>query len=416
MNRWVKNAVRSLVVVVLLLATSSCATQPKLVADTQACQWPYGCNVRAEKGPELPKTEGRAGLPADTFALPNIEGRAGLPPDTFALGPPSGSKLGDEINGRRLPFEHQPAQGFSAVLDAGAANTYWVMTDSGYGTKANSSDFQLRMYRIRADFEVGRGSRGDISIEEWITLRDPDRHISFPITNEDTKDRILTGADFDPESVRRDPAGDLWFGDEYGPFLLHTDATGRVLEAPFPLPDVRTPESPDLGWSEVANLPSSEGFEGMAISQDGKYLYPMLGDALIDDPDQRRRFIYEFDLQKKRYTGEYWQYQTDDPEHTITELSPLAGDPQHRLLVVERSSTETKSAQFVRVYLVDLRHTDASGFLTKRQVLELPEPQIESILAIGNRQVLVLNDNDYPYTLNATEAVVIKLEGLPKES
>src|SRR5215204_505912 len=136
MNRWVKNAVRSLVVVVLLLATSSCATQPKLVADTQACQWPYGCNVRAEKGPELPEIEGRAGLPADTFAL----------------GPPSGSELGDEINGRRLPFEHQPAQGFSAVLDASAADTYWVMTESGYGTKANSSDFLLRMYRIRTDF------------------------------------------------------------------------------------------------------------------------------------------------------------------------------------------------------------------------------------------------------------------------
>jgi glycerophosphoryl diester phosphodiesterase len=272
------------------------------------------------------------------------------------------------------------------------------------------------MYRIRADFEVGRGSRGDISIEEWITLRDPDRHISFPITNEDTKDRILTGADFDPESVRRDLAGDLWFGDEYGPFLLHTDATGRVLEAPFPLPDVRTPESPDLGWSEVANLPSSKGFEGMAISQDGKFLYPMLGGALTGDPDQRRRFIYEFDLQKKRYTGEYWQYQTDDPEYTVTELSPLAGDPQHRLLVVECTSPETKSAQFVRVYLVDLHHPDASGFLTKRRVLELPEPQIESMIAIGNRQVLVLNDNDYPYTLNATEAVIIKLEGLPKES
>lgn len=45
--------------------------------------------------------------------------------------------------------------------------------------------------------------------------------------------------------------GSLWFGDESGPFLLHTDANGKVLEAPFELPDfdnpgmfVRAPQDP----------------------------------------------------------------------------------------------------------------------------------------------------------------------------
>src|SRR4028119_668590 len=65
---------------------------------------------------------------------PEVEGRAALPADTFALGPPSGSELGDdEINGRKLPFVDQPAQGFSGVIDAGGTDTYWATTDSGYG-------------------------------------------------------------------------------------------------------------------------------------------------------------------------------------------------------------------------------------------------------------------------------------------
>ena len=397
MKRRVDGTASLLIVAILALTASSCAAQPEVAAnDPEACRWPYGCNSRPEKVPKIPKVEGRAALPADTFAL----------------GPSSGSKLGDEINGRKLPFVDQPAQGFSGVLDAVGTDTYWAITDSGYGTQANSSDFLLRMYRFRPDFEAGRGRSGHVSIEEWITLRDPDRHVPFPITNGNTEERLLTGADFDPESVRRDRAGDLWFGDEYGPFLLHTDATGRLLEAPFPLPGVKAQENPYLGLPGVANLPSSNGFEGMAISEDGRFLYPTLGGALADDSDQRRRFIYEFDLQTKRYTGERWQYHTDDPENTVTDLSPLVGDPQHRLLLVEHTRATEDSVQFVPVYLVDLDQVDASGFLIKRRVLGLPDLQVESIIALGDRRVLVINDNDYPFTTNDTEVIVVRLEDL----
>jgi glycerophosphoryl diester phosphodiesterase len=42
--------------------------------------------------------------------------------------------------------------------------------------------------------------------------------------------RLLTGADLDPESLVRMRDGSLWIGDEFGPFLLHFDADGRLLE------------------------------------------------------------------------------------------------------------------------------------------------------------------------------------------
>ena len=130
------------------------------------------------------------------------------------------------------------------------------------------------------------------------SLRDPDNKVNFSIVADFAtypnstievdqairRRRLLTGADFDIESFRQVSDGSFWFGDEFGPFLLHTDASGRVLEAPFPLPGVASPDDP-LG--RPANLPRSRGFEGMALNPDGNRLYPMLEGSLTTDPDQR---------------------------------------------------------------------------------------------------------------------------------
>ncbi|ALU38729.1 hypothetical protein AS188_02050 [Kocuria flava] len=58
-------------------------------------------------------------------------------------------------------------------------------------------------------------------------------------------DRVLTGWDFDLESMQVAKDGTLWFGDEFGPYLLHTDAQGRLLEAPVKLPGITSPSDPD---------------------------------------------------------------------------------------------------------------------------------------------------------------------------
>ena len=84
----------------------------------------------------------------------------------------------------------------------------------------------------------------DVRILGAISLRDPDHQIPFKLINDATAERYLTGGDFDVESFRIDRRGTLWFGDEFGPFLLHTDLTGNVLEKPIPLPGVRSPDYP----------------------------------------------------------------------------------------------------------------------------------------------------------------------------
>ena len=116
------------------------------------------------------------------------------------------------------------------------------MPDNGYGAKENSADFLLRVYKLKPDFETGRGGSGSVSVGEFLQLRDPDGKVPFPITR---PDRMLTGADFDIESVRRDRDGGFWFGDEFGPWLLHRALRVVVLGHRF----TRLPQTASLTHS-----------------------------------------------------------------------------------------------------------------------------------------------------------------------
>jgi glycerophosphoryl diester phosphodiesterase len=166
-----------------------------------------------------------------------LKGFASLPADTFASGPQSGKAVMGNINGKTVPFASQPVQGFSGVQVAGD-NSFWYLSDNGYGGKDNSADFLLRVYRLDPSFR-GYEAQGDGSIKvlNFIQFSDPDKKVPFNITNQTTSERLLTGADFDLESFTIAKDGSFWVGEEFGPYLLHFDATGKLLDAPIPTPN-----------------------------------------------------------------------------------------------------------------------------------------------------------------------------------
>jgi glycerophosphoryl diester phosphodiesterase len=168
--------------------------------------------------------------------VPNVElvGFSVLPADTFAPGPNSGN--GISANGKTGPFPGQPVQGFSAVQFANS-NSFYFQPDNGYGAKNNSSDYLLRIYRVDPSFKGAENGDGSVKILDYIQFSDPNKKVPFTITNEGTSDRLLTGADFDVESFVIDKDGSIWVGEEFGPYLLHFDATGKLLEAPIATPD-----------------------------------------------------------------------------------------------------------------------------------------------------------------------------------
>jgi len=366
-----------------------------------------------------------------------LTGRAVLPADTFTDGPPVGSALAAKINGRHPPFAAVPVQGFSSLVP-GVDGTMLVLQDNGFGTRGNSPDVPLRWYRLRLHLDFPPHKGGRVEVLGHRDLHDPDRRITFPLQG-GLPGRGLSGADFDPESFVQLDEGTLWIGEEFGPYLLHVDANGRLLDAPVPVPvpaplreyargtvHLRTLDHPDLRSLEPhlaarrANLPASGGLEGLARTPGGDRLYAAVEKALLDDPQPLRRVILEFDPGRGVFTGRSWLHRVDMIGVSIASLEAVDANV---LLLVERDEKEGAAAAIKRIYRVDLRQVDSEGYLVKTLVADLldiadpdgftvAEPEAvglgshytfpyvtpECLAIVDRHTVIVACDNNYPFS------------------
>ncbi|MFF5233811.1 esterase-like activity of phytase family protein [Dactylosporangium sp. NPDC000521] len=341
----------------------------------------------------------------DTYGRATLTGFAALPAATFvSASDPSGSLLGGTpSNGITPPFADQPVQGFSGIVRNGDG-TFEVLSDNGYGNKANSADFVLRIHRVAPDY-----GNHTVDVVGGINLTDPNGLVPFALTR---PDRVLTGSDFDVESIQRAKDGTYWIGDEFGPYLLHFDRAGRLLQAPIPLDGVRAPENP----AGNPNLNSSKGFEGLAQSPDGRKLYALLEGTVAGDEAGSLR-LNEFDVASAKYTGKRWIYQLEDPANAIGDAIAVDDD---RFLVIERDNGQGATAKFKRIYLADKRDRNRDGKLDKTLVADLmnladprhlgggtgtftfPFQTIEDVVILDDRTLGVVNDNNFPFSNGRT--------------
>ena len=408
-----------------------------------------------------------------------LVGRAILSADTFA---PGSTTAQFKKTNRTTPFVNaQPVQGFSAVIDGPKLGSYLVISDNGFGAKSNSLDYVLRIYAVEPDFSNGKvfavnlqtGERlNSFNRQSFLELNDTNRKVNFPIVSDGTVypnsqipvsekikvNRLLTGGDFDIESFRRVSDGTFWFGDEFGPFLLHIGKNGELLEAPIALPNflgigklnfVKSPDNPEFANLPVreaqvaANLGGSKGFEGMALNSSGTKLYAMLEGALKEDLQQNRLLIHEFDLTSKQYTGKVFFYRLENTNYAIGDLTAINDS---EFIVIERDNNQgdpnnsafKSPAKFKRVYKINISSLDKKGFVEKKLLVDLlnisdpkgiggkesrngkftfPFVTIENILPLDERTLLVINDNNYadsigrkPAQIDNTEFIKIRLE------
>ncbi|MCQ9378378.1 esterase-like activity of phytase family protein [Methyloversatilis sp. XJ19-49] len=383
--------------------------------------------------------------PAAHAAQNTLAGWAVMPANTFSDGPTSGQFAGAGAGGNPLPLiDLQPVQGFSGVL-AGANGSFRVISDNGFGAQGNSGDTLLRSYAVNVDFRTAQGGTGSVSAADWntgaslpafsatsrITLSDPKNLLSIkvqadythyynnaanPLVDASIKSgRLLTGADLDIESVRQDKNGNLWFGDEFGPYLVKTDASGVVQRREIALPGVFAPQNEAvLNGSATSNLGGSGGFEGMAINASGDRLYTLLEKTVAGDPARSLR-INEFSIDSESYTGLDYLYQLEAEGTAIGDMTAI---DDHRFLVIERNGgTATRGTPFKKIFIADTTGVADGGLVTKTELVDLmniadpddlngdglttftfPYVTIEDVLILDANTLLVINDNNYPGT------------------
>jgi hypothetical protein len=286
-----------------------------------------------------------------------------------------------------------------------------------------------------------------MTVVKTIFLSDPAHVVPFPIINETTKSRYLTGADFDIESIQPVKDG-FWFGDEFGPWLLHTDHHGHIKQVIAATPGDQPYYSPDNALIASAepgkispriNVYRSGGFEGMAISSDGR-LYPMLEKPIYDAKSRRKETIegkqvlriFEFNPANQHWSNRIRYYPLEAGNHAIGDFNIIEGS---RALIIERDGGQgdprdgwsKKPAMFKRIYLVDLDQTDRHGVVkkiayidlmniqdpngvaprgTKNGIFTFPFITIEDVDRVDHNTIVVANDNNYPFSVGRKEGQV----------
>ena len=374
--------------------------------------------------------------------------------------------LPSQSNGLGVGFPSQPLGGFSSVQFGPKVNskdTWFVQADNGYGTKANSGDFLLGLYQIaptlnRDSITPSNAQVGQIDFLNFIQYRDPDKKINIPnliLVNENTVDRKLTGADFDVESFVFAKDGTIWVGDEFGPYLLHFDATGKLLEAPIAIPNVRAPQNPAVSPQNpntATALPATlgnAGLESLAINPSKTKLYTALEGVVTGDPADTLR-IYQFDLVSNKlvtqldpFSGQnvskIVKYRLDGTANAQS-INDMTAINENEYLVVEKDRTSGVNASVKRIYKIDFTKIDGDGYVQKvlvADLLNVADPKdvngdglnlykasfrnIEAIAIVDRNTIVLTTDSDYPFLggtrtsgpnagqLDGTEFIELKL-------
>ena len=212
---------------------------------------------------------------------------------------------------------------------------WWALSDRGPG--GGLLDYQTRVQRFGLDVNPITGAVSNFSIQETIKFQDSSGQ---PFNGQNPKllngNSSILGNSFDPEGLVIHPRnGTLLVSDEYGPSLVEFGRDGKFLRR-FETPAYFVPRTA-AGTDYVAtrdNNPvggrqDNRGFEGLAISPDGKTAYAVFQDPLFNDKgtrdgrDSRNVRIVEFDYSSGKSTGQY-VYQLE-PQSAVKARIEAAG-------------------------------------------------------------------------------------------
>jgi hypothetical protein len=353
----------------------------------------------------------------------------------------SGSTLdlsgGTSANDGRVGF-------FSDIYYDPLRNQWWGLSDRGPG--GGTISYDTRVQRFTIDVNAATGAISNFQIAETVKFSSSGAPLSVPagtLNGIAPSPTNVLGNAFDPEGFVVNPkTGNFLVSDEYGPSLYEFNRSGELVRA-YTTPTNLIPRNAGTGVPNFANdtgntagKRTNRGFEGLAITPDGKYAYAMLQSAMLDEGGGNGTVnrIVKFDTATGQAVAQYaYEMKRSGQGQGISALVALN---DHEFLVLERNNrgvgvgAELETADKL-VYRIDLTGaTDVTGIdldapgavytkVTKNPtvfidldadtlaVLGGKSPEkwegltIGPMLAGGGYLILAGTDNDYSVTQNA---------------
>ncbi len=163
----------------------------------------------------------------------------------------------------------------------------------------------------------------------------------------------------------------------------------------------------------------SGGFEGMALSSNGRNLLPLLEQPLVGGED-KTLLIHEFDLAQRKYTGERFKYVLNERGTNIGDFIMF---DRNQGLVIERDASMGDLNGFKAIYEIELRGPGepvekrllvdllrisdphrislpgSPGDVGIGELFAFPFVTIEDVIILDRWHIGVLNDNNFPFSL-----------------
>ena len=316
-----------------------------------------------------------------------------------------------------VPSERVDIEGYPPIYIGGYGSdmaynrtdsSFWLLTDRGPnvdGATVHSKVFPLADYTPHIGVFKWKGD--SLCLIRKIMLRENDstffcglpRTTGEGITGEKAYapdgSEIITAErkGIDTEGLTVSPDGTFWVSDEYGPYLLHFNADGILIEEYSPF-NGKLP-------AHYALRQPNRGMEGLCIGNDGKTLYGIMQSPLDGGcPEIFRTNIPLLVIDTENGTCREYAYTPDSRECGVSALVCL---DDTTLLVLERDGKFPGDGEVCkRIYRITLPATDSLCLLSKTLAADLLQvcpgydhDKPEGMALINDSTLGVVNDDDF---------------------
>ena len=316
-----------------------------------------------------------------------------------------------------VPSERIDIEGYPPIYIGGYGSdmaynrtdsSFWLLTDRGPnvdGATVHSKVFPLADYTPHIGVFKWKGD--SMCLIRKIMLRENDstffcglpRTTGEGITGEKAYapdgSEIITAErkGIDTEGLAVSPDGTFWVSDEYGPYLLHFNADGILIEEYSPF-NGKLP-------AHYALRQPNRGMEGLCIGNDGKTLYGIMQSPLDGGcPEIFRTNIPLLVIDTENGTCLEYAYTPDSRECGVSALVCL---DDTTLLVLERDGKFPGDGEVCkRIYRITLPATDSLCLLSKTLAADLLQvcpgydhDKPEGMALINDSTLGVVNDDDF---------------------